>query len=104
MSEGPPAAGAPTDAKAKGDWTVRLVADGSKQWAFQGAALYTDSADTKPGIVNGHNITDYVVGDEGTYKILADATAGEPGGGGMGLGTIGVGLYWYVTHPDWLGR
>lgn len=94
---------APTDAKAKGDWTVLTRPDGSKQWAFQGAALYTYSADTKPGIVNGHNITDYVVGDEGTYKI-ADATAGEPGGGGMGLGTIGVGLYWYVTHPDWLGR
>jgi predicted lipoprotein with Yx(FWY)xxD motif len=94
---------APENARSKGDWMVYTRKDGSKQWAFQGFALYTYTGDARPGIVNGHNITDYIVGDEGTYKI-ADATAGEPLGGGMGFGTIGVGLFWYVTHPDWLGR
>jgi predicted lipoprotein with Yx(FWY)xxD motif len=94
---------APANAQSTGDWTVLTRPDGSKQWAFQGAALYTYTADTKPGIVNGHNITDYIVGDDGPYKI-SDAVNGEPGGGGMGIGSIAVGLYWYVTHPDWLGR
>jgi predicted lipoprotein with Yx(FWY)xxD motif len=94
---------APANAQSKGDWMVYTREDGSKQWAFQGFALYTYTADTRPGIVNGHNVTDYIVGDEGTYKI-ADATAGEPSGDGMVLGSSGVGLFWYVTHPDWLGR
>lgn len=94
---------APANGQSKGDWMVYTREDGSKQWAFQGFALYTYTGDTQPGIVNGHNVTDYVVGDEGPYKII-DATAGEPLGGGMGVGSIGVGLFWHVTHPDWLGR
>ena len=91
---------APMNAKSKGDWMVYTRADGSKQWAFQGAALYTYMPDTKPGIVNGHNVTDYIVGDEGTYKIV-DGTRGDPGGG---MGDTSVGLVWYVTHPDWVDR
>lgn len=94
---------APADAQAKGDWMVYTREDGSKQWAFKGFALYTYTGDTRPGIVNGHNVTDYVVGDAGPYKI-SDATAEEPMAGGMGLDNLGVGLFWFVSHPDWLGR
>jgi predicted lipoprotein with Yx(FWY)xxD motif len=94
---------APADAQPKGDWMVYTRTDGSKQWAFQGFALYTYSVDTRPGIVNGHNISDYVVGDAGPYKI-SDATFGDPTGGGMGVGSHKAGLFWFVAHPDWLGR
>jgi hypothetical protein len=94
---------APADAQSKGDWMVYTRPDGSKQWAFKGFALYSYTGDTRPGIVDGHNITDYVVGDAGTYKV-SDVAAGEPGGGFMGSGNFGAGLFWFVAHPDWLGR
>jgi len=74
--------------------------DGSKQWAFQGFALYSYTVDTRPGIVNGSNVNDYVVGGVTTYTI-EDATFGDPDGED---GSNKAGLYWYVSHPDWQGR
>jgi predicted lipoprotein with Yx(FWY)xxD motif len=94
---------APADAQPHGDWMVYTRPDGSKQWAFQGFALYTYTGDTRPGIVNGHNVSDFFVGDAGPYKIV-DATMGDPDGGGMGSGSHKAGLFWFVSHPDWLGR
>jgi predicted lipoprotein with Yx(FWY)xxD motif len=87
---------APADAKSKGHWMVYTREDGTKQWAFQGFALWT-YADDKPGFVNGHNVTDYVIGDEGTYKVV-DAT------GGYGAVGVAPGLFWFVYHPEWLGK
>jgi predicted lipoprotein with Yx(FWY)xxD motif len=95
---------APPDAQPHGDWMVYVRPDGTKQWAFQGFALYTYTGDTRPGIVDGHNISDFVVGDAGPYKV---ADVADPGGGGMGMmggGSSKAGLFWYVSHPDWLGR
>ena len=91
---------APADAQPKGDWMVYTRKDGSKQWAFQGFALYTYAVDTRPGIVDGNNVNDYVVGDVTTYTI-EDATFGDPADED---GSNKAGLYWYVSHPDWQGR
>ena len=94
---------APPDARSKGDWMVYTRKDGAKQWAFQGFALYSYTVDTRPGIVNGSNVNDYVVGNVTTYTI-EDGTFGDPLGGGMGTASHKAGLYWYVSHPDWQGR
>lgn len=93
---------APADAQPHGDWMVYTREDGSKQWAFQGFALYAYAVDTRPGIVNGHNISDFFVGDAGPYKI-SDATIGNREEGPF-AGTSKAGFFWFVSHPDWLGR
>jgi predicted lipoprotein with Yx(FWY)xxD motif len=41
-------------AKGEGDWSVVTRADGSKQWAFRGQALYRYSGDVKPRETSGH--------------------------------------------------
>ena len=53
-----PAAMAPADAKAEGDWTVITRDDGSKQWAYKGKPVYTYSADKKAGDATGDNFKD----------------------------------------------
>lgn len=42
---------APDDAVAQGDWSIYTRADGKKQWAYIGYALWTYDGDTKPGDV-----------------------------------------------------
>jgi hypothetical protein len=44
---------APADARAQGYWNVYDRADGTKQWAFQGYALWTFDGDQGPGDING---------------------------------------------------
>jgi predicted lipoprotein with Yx(FWY)xxD motif len=48
-----PPALAPANAKPVGKWTVITRKDGSKQWAFDGFALYTSILDKHPGDVLG---------------------------------------------------
>ncbi len=72
---------APDDAVPQGDWSVYTRADGKKQWAYIGYALWTYDGDTKPGDImaedDWHNFisltarTDSVV-DIGTqYNAVA---------------------------------
>jgi len=44
------------DAKAKKEYTIITRADGSKQWAFEGYALYTWFKDKKPGDMTGDGV------------------------------------------------
>jgi predicted lipoprotein with Yx(FWY)xxD motif len=60
---------APPDARPAGFWDVYTRPDGSKQWAYKGFALYSYLGDTRPGIVTGSNITDYVIADNGPYTL-----------------------------------
>jgi predicted lipoprotein with Yx(FWY)xxD motif len=46
---------APANAKPSGYWSVYERADGSKQWAYQGFALWTYAGDTQPGDINGND-------------------------------------------------
>ena len=53
----PPVAAQATDA-ASGDWTIVTRDDGSKQWAYKGAPIYTFSKDAKPGDTTGDKFKD----------------------------------------------
>ena len=50
----PPVAAQASDA-ATGDWSIVTRDDGSKQWAYKGAPLYTFAKDAKPGDTTGDN-------------------------------------------------
>jgi predicted lipoprotein with Yx(FWY)xxD motif len=72
---------APADAQPSGHWSVFTRADGSKQWAYQGYALYSYLKE-KPGQVTGFDIYDLAVNDS-TKQLVAS----------------NLGLYWRVTSP-----
>ena len=43
---------------AAGDWSIVTRDDGSKQWAYKGAPIYTFSKDAKPGDTAGDKFKD----------------------------------------------
>ncbi len=53
----PPLA-AGTDAKPTGRLGIIQRKDGTRQWAYDGKALYTWQRDKKPGDVTGHKVGD----------------------------------------------
>lgn len=72
---------APDDAEASGYWSVHMRADGRKQWAYQGYAMY-NYANESAGEVTGHDMYDLSVNDS-TEELVAS----------------NLGLYWRVTTP-----
>jgi predicted lipoprotein with Yx(FWY)xxD motif len=86
---------APAEAVACGDWDVLLRADGTRQWAYKGFALYTYAPDP-PGGITGNGI----------YEL---ATLGDDAGNGPGttrvpagssVAGIGVGaMFWHAVVP-----
>ena len=52
-----PVAAQASDA-ASGDWSIVTRDDGSKQWAYKGAPIYTFSKDAKPGDTTGDKFKD----------------------------------------------
>jgi predicted lipoprotein with Yx(FWY)xxD motif len=79
---------APANAEPQGFWDVATRADGSKQWVYQGYALWTYDGDTKPGDMNGHDTYDIVVSDE-PMRIV---DVGTPMDGGASL-------WWSIALP-----
>jgi predicted lipoprotein with Yx(FWY)xxD motif len=53
----PPVAAQAADA-AGGDWSIVTRDDGSRQWAYKGAPIYTFSKDAKPGDTTGDKFKD----------------------------------------------
>jgi len=53
----PPVAAQASDS-GSGDWSVVTRDDGSKQWAYKGAPIYTFSKDAKPGDTTGDKFKD----------------------------------------------
>ena len=53
----PPVAAQASDS-ASGDWSIVTRDDGSKQWAYKGAPIYTFSKDAKPGDTTGDKVKD----------------------------------------------
>jgi predicted lipoprotein with Yx(FWY)xxD motif len=53
----PPVAAQAADA-ASGDWSIVTRDDGSRQWAYKGAPIYTFSKDAKPGDMTGDKFKD----------------------------------------------
>ena len=50
-------------AKPMGDWTIVARKDGTQQWAYQGAPLYTWIKDGKPGDATGEGM------GQGAWKV-----------------------------------
>ncbi len=79
---------APDDAKPQGFWDVYTRADGSKQWAYQGYALWTFDGDRKPGDINAND--DWQI----TWDIKRDSVVD------IGTPYDGVAaLYWAAAFP-----
>lgn len=72
---------APSDAKPAGYWSVFSRADGSKQWGYQGYALYTYTKE-KPGEVTGHDTYDLTINHDTKHLVASN-----------------MGLYWRVSTP-----
>jgi predicted lipoprotein with Yx(FWY)xxD motif len=79
---------APANAQPWGFWDVATRTDGSKQWVYQGYALWTYDGDKKPGDMTGHDTYDIFVSDEPTR--IADV--GTPMDGGASL-------WWSIALP-----
>jgi predicted lipoprotein with Yx(FWY)xxD motif len=80
---------APANAQSSGYWEVITRPDGSKQWAYKGAPLYTNKTDKEPGDINGNNVHDVVYGQvEGTpdFSIAVGDNRGA-----------GAGYYWRMV-------
>lgn len=52
------------EAQPSGFWSVATRPDGTRQWVYQGYALWTYGGDKKPGDMRGHDIYDIVVPDD----------------------------------------
>ncbi len=75
---------AAADAVPAGHWTIVTRTDGTRQWAYQGYALYTYTGDKKPG--------DMIGNDQYTYLVSEDtAKASDP--------TLPVSLNWHIVFP-----
>lgn len=81
---------APADAQSSGLWQIYTRGDGTRQWAYKGAALYTYSGDKLPGDNYGNNLHEIVFGtglNEDRVKLA----------GGGERSAAGAGFYWHVV-------
>jgi len=79
---------APDDAQPRGYWDVYQRADGRKQWAYQGYALWTFAGDKNPGDMFGHDTYDM-------YFAMDPRTRVDVGTPMDGVAT----LIWAVAFP-----
>jgi predicted lipoprotein with Yx(FWY)xxD motif len=85
---------APADATSNGFWEVIVRADGTRQWAYKGFALYTYVGDKHPGDHFGQ-ATYAFAGLEGSREeiersmMLAEITGAQGG----------AGVYWNIAKP-----
>ncbi len=74
-----PPAIAPIKAKPIGKWTLITRKDGRKQWAYDGAALYTSALDRRPGDVLGGDTFEHR-GDDPAVRVPVQPPADLPPG------------------------
>ncbi len=65
-----PFAAAP-DAQPGGYWSILRRPDGTRQWAYQGYALYINAKDQKAGDMNGRDVFDFTDGTNAFYWRIA---------------------------------
>lgn len=81
---------APADAQPSGLWQIYTRPDGTRQWAYKGAALYTYARDKVLGDNYGNNLHEIVYGtgfNEDRVKLA----------GGDERSVAGSGFYWHVV-------
>jgi predicted lipoprotein with Yx(FWY)xxD motif len=83
---------APADAQPSGYWTLVSRSDGSRQWAYQGYALYSFTGDKNPGDTNGNDTFDLRVRDQDDLKIASGTKTVQ-------VLDMGLGEYWRLTAP-----
>jgi len=87
---------APAGAVPSGFWEIHTRADGSRQWAYKGFALYTNTGDKIPGQISGQSVYEFAKlgGSEKDLdrKALLDEISGDRIYGGAGI-------YWTVARP-----
>ncbi len=54
-----------------GYWSILTRDDGTRQWAYQGYALYTNAADKKPGDMYGRDVFEFKDGSNAMYWRVA---------------------------------
>ena len=81
---------AAANAQASGFWEIYTRADGTRQWAYKGAALYTNTADKNVGDSRGNNIHEIIYGT-GQNEDIVKLTGGD------GKGVSGSGFYWHTV-------
>ena len=81
---------APANAKPQGFWNVATRDDGSKQWTYQGYALWTYAGDKKPGEINGHDTYDMHFSED--PRGAENVSPGTPMDGAPGLA-------WLIAIP-----
>ncbi|MEQ9449685.1 MAG: hypothetical protein RLN70_12405, partial [Rhodospirillaceae bacterium] len=59
------------DEQASGYWSILEREDGTRQWAYQGYALYLNARDEKPGDMYGRDDFEFVDGSSALYWRLA---------------------------------
>ena len=79
---------APADARPQGYWDVAVRDDGSKQWVYQGFALYTFDGDKQPGDINGNDRYDFVLSHDPSIRV----EVGTPM-------DAAAALYWGIMAP-----
>lgn len=72
------------DAQPSGHWTILARDNGTRQWAYQGYAVYTYTGDKNPGDMTGNDIYDYQISQD--LRKVADAS-------------IPISLNWHVVFP-----
>lgn len=85
---------APEGAEYGGFWEIITRADGTRQWAYKGFAMYTFAGDTKPGDLLGHAIYDFKK-PEGSVTYLQRVAFYES----VGKASGGAGIYWNIAKP-----
>jgi len=58
---------AAAEAQPSGFWSIALRGDGTRQWAYQGYPVYTNTRDKKPGDMLGRDMFDYTDGANALY-------------------------------------
>ncbi len=61
-----------------GYWDIYTRADGTKQWAYKGFALYTNVADKKPGDKTGNDVYDVLIADSPDQNIYDTGPVNNP--------------------------
>jgi len=86
---------APDDAQVQGFWDIATREDGTRQWVYQGYALWTYTGDRQPGDMNGNDSFQYAFAD--TPNMASDAPKPTYDFGTWMDGAPA--LYWVVAVP-----
>jgi len=85
---------AAANAQSSGFWEPITRADGTRQWAYKGFAMYTFASDTAPGEHRGQAVYDHKK-PEGSESYLKKVAFYEE----VGKASGGAGIYWNIAKP-----